>query len=253
MQTPEILKVSVLSSGDILLDGQSTSLEDLGQAFQRAKERNAAVWYYREAPAADPAHQAAQVIQMIVQNKLPVRLCTKPDFSESLDAQAPLETAFESVRKRAAAAREVLILQTNGKIRAMAAPPAGSVPPQAVKSVEGLISPAVPRNVAIIASTAFASSDVAGIAEAGQAIPFFGLLIGLCYIGHAVWIFEGRPALLAAGCRDADALIVDSAMLPQLPKDWEKIAQQVMRNPNILVHDRKSFKLMAKGRVEFLK
>jgi len=257
--TPELLKVSVLASGALLLDGQRVTLEDLGQAFAAAKERNAMVWYYREAAAADPPPQAGQVIKLIVQNSLPVRLYTKPDFSEFVDVQGNFEHIFSGARKRAGA-HHVLVVLPDGKCRALAAPTPGSVPPQAVKAVEGLIPPAVPRNIAVIAPTGFASGENASLAEAGRAIPFFGMLMGLSYIGHAVWIFDGHPTTLAAGCRDADLLIVDSAMLAHLHKGWDKTAQEAMRNPNILVHDRKSFKLVVvraagetKGKIEFVR
>jgi hypothetical protein len=58
-----------------------------------------------------------------------------------------------------------------------------------------------------------------------------------------VWIFEGHPSALQAGCRDADVLIVDSAMLPVLQTDWQDVAAAAMRNANLLVHDRANFQL----------
>lgn len=257
--TPEVVKVSVFASGALLLDGRSVTLDGLGQALKSAKERNAVVWYYREAAASDPPPQAAEVIKLIIQNGLPVKLSTKPDFSDSVGPGPGLEQVFVGARKRAGSARDLVIVLPNGRCRAVAAPPPGTVPAQAVKSVESLIPPGVQRNVAVMASTGFASSETAGVAEAGRAIPFFGLLMGLSHIGHAVWIFEGHPAAVAAGCRDADVLIVDSAMLAQLEKGWDKTAQEAMRNPNILVHDRKSFKLIVvrsagetKGKIEFV-
>ena len=63
--------------------------------------------------------------------------------------------------------------------------------------------------------------------------------------GHAVWVFEGHPSTLAAGCRDADMLVVDSVMRPLLAPGWEDEAAGAMRNVNILVHDRATFQLAA--------
>jgi len=50
-----------------------------------------------------------------------------------------------------------------------------------------------------------------------------------------VWVFEGHPSALAQGCRDADLLLVDSGMLPELERnpDWQATAEQVMRTPDI--------------------
>ena len=68
--------------------------------------------------------------------------------------------------------------------------------------------------------------------------------MGLNYIGHAVWIFEGNASAFAAGCLDADVLIVDSAKLPALRPGWQDAAASVMRNANILVHNRENFRLV---------
>jgi hypothetical protein len=60
-------------------------------------------------------------------------------------------------------------------------------------------------------------------------VPFFDAVLDLAHSGHNVWVFEGDLGALAAGCRDADALIIDRAMINLLPEDWIKIAGQVMR------------------------
>ena len=85
----------------------------------------------------------------------------------------------------------------------------------------------------------------AGSLEVGKAIPFLGMLVGFAYIGHAVWVFEGHQSALDAGCRDADILIVDSAMRPLLASGWDASAAAVMRNVNILVNNRANFALSA--------
>jgi hypothetical protein len=108
--------------------------------------------------------------------------------------------------------------------------------------------PAVARNISVIANTALVTGQkkpvaIAGektFAAAGQAIPFFGLLIGLAYIGHKVRVFDGSHAPLTLGCKDADVLIVDSG---KLPDDWQAVASAAMHNANIFVHDRETYKL----------
>jgi hypothetical protein len=90
----------------------------------------------------------------------------------------------------------------------------------------------------------------------GGVIPFFGMLIGLTSIGHSVWIFDGQPAALEAGSRDADLLIVDSARGATITTKSLDQAAEAMRNANILIHDRSSgqlraFRLVGKERVEF--
>ena len=102
-----------------------------------------------------------------------------------------------------------------------------------------MISPKVKRNVAATAYTEL-SAPTAGIS---QSVPFFGFVLGFAYIGHAVWVFEGHPSALAAGCRDADVLIVDGGMVPHLQNDWMAIAWSVMRTPETYVHGRATYSL----------
>jgi hypothetical protein len=72
-----------------------------------------------------------------------------------------------------------------------------------------------------------------------KAIPFFGYLLGLSYIGHPVVVFEGHPSAFRAGCRNAGLLIVDAAMAPHLQRDWMAAAWGVMESgADILVFSR---------------
>ena len=78
-------------------------------------------------------------------------------------------------------------------------------------------------------------------------------------MGHRVWIFEGRRDDICAGCRHADLLLLDSGVLPSLAQGWEQMAADVMRNANILVHNRQTYQLCivrkvgaSPDRIEFL-
>jgi len=133
-----------------------------------------------------------------------------------------------------------LVLVTPGRmLMQVFCPPAGSLPPEQVAPIEEMLPPAAPRQVAVIAYTGIKAVQ----SDLSQAIPFVGLLMGLAYIGHAVWIFEGHPSALSAGCRDADLLLVDGGMLPYLPPGWPGTAASAMRQREIYVHDRAAFQL----------
>jgi NADH:ubiquinone oxidoreductase subunit B-like Fe-S oxidoreductase len=69
------------------------------------------------------------------------------------------------------------------------------------------------------------------------------MLMGFTFIRHSVWVFNGAAHLLSHGCRSADLLIVDSAFLEKLASNWRNVAEQAMRNPQIVVHDRSTYKL----------
>ena len=113
----------------------------------------------------------------------------------------------------------------------------------AVLALQRLVPSNVKRNIAVIAYNVFPGNGEPSLSDVNRSIPFIGMLMGLTYIGHAVWIFEGHPTAFQAGCRDADVLIVDSAMVSLLQEGWQESASAVMRSTNILVHDRDTFQL----------
>ena len=80
---PPVAKVAVTTKG-VTLDGAAVTLEQLKVKLADLKKRSGAVWYYREAStgAGDPPPQALEVIQLIVEQKLPVSMATRPDFSD---------------------------------------------------------------------------------------------------------------------------------------------------------------------------
>ena len=123
-----------------------------------------------------------------------------------------------------------------------------------VAKMESLVPSTAARNISVIAHNALVTGQRKPLAiarektfaAAGQAIPFFGLLIGLAYIGHKVRVFDGsHPPFCVRmfGCKDADVLIVDSAVRGKLPQDWQAVACAAMRNANIFVHDRETYQL----------
>jgi hypothetical protein len=238
-----VIKVSVLSSGELLLDGLPVALAELEHAMTQGAQAGAAVWYYRENAGGEAPPVAMDVMRMITANRLPVRLCTQPDFSDSLvAAPSPLEQAFAKLRERASQ-RQIAVLRADARFMSIPAPDRAAAPAEAVAAVEKMLPSSTQRNIAAIGDTGW-TVNAPSIAAANQAIPFFGMLMGFATIGHAVWVFDAStPALLTAACGQADLLIVDSARIASLPQDWEGIAKKAMRGSQILVHDRATYKL----------
>jgi hypothetical protein len=165
-----------------------------------------------------------------------------------VDVLPNIEEVFDAVRKTAAgeagqkadsSKRNVIIVTPGRMMMFHPCPKAGSMPGEVVVSVEAMISSAVKRNIVAIAYTQLDAL----MADVAKAIPFLGFLVGFAYAGHAVWVFEGHPSALAAGCRDADVLIVDGAMVPHLSEDWVARAASAMRNAEIYIHDRATYSL----------
>jgi len=81
-----IAKVSVLTTGKVLLNGAPTTLQALDTAFAKLGQSSGVVWYYRQAAEAEPPSQAMEVMQLVVKHHLPISMSTKPDFSDAVDA-----------------------------------------------------------------------------------------------------------------------------------------------------------------------
>jgi hypothetical protein len=148
-------------------------------------------------------------------------------------------TAAEGARTGGDSARRSVVIVTPGRLLMLQpCPSPGSMSENQVASMQQLL-PGPRRHVVAIGYTELAAvqSDLA------KAIPFIGMLLGLAYIGHAVWLFEGHPSALVDGSRNADLMLVDGAMIPHLQPDWQVVAGRAMRRPEIYVHDRRTFRL----------
>ena len=271
--TDLVLKLSALASGEILLDGKPIQLDALDQALEAADKESTGVWYYREAAGQEPHPSVKAAIQLVIKHKLRISLSSKPDFSDYVDskgvshpraaqgiarmpevvAASNIGEIFENVRKIAAGEKGqggLVIVRPNRSYLVVPPMPENAELKKFAEGLGHLIPGDVQRNVAVISDTEFGEGPATpSIADVDKAIPFFGLLMALSYLGHAVWVFEGHASSLQAGCSNADALLVDSAMIPLLAADWQETARAAMRNANILVHDRATFQLRVVSRV----
>lgn len=164
-----------------------------------------------------------------------------------VDVRPDLEKIFDQARKAAdeentqgrLPSRQVVLVTPGRMLMLQPCPAAGSMPASVVSHVEKLASPKVKRKIAVIGYTELKAVTT----NLARAIPFFGLLSGMAYVGHSVWIFEGHASALTAGCKDADVLIVDGAMVPHLAADWKAVASSVKPAIQIYLHDRATHSL----------
>ena len=78
-----VAKIVVSRAGEITLNGQDTTINEVRASLAKLAESKGVVWYYREgAEEEEPHPNAMLVIRAIVDAKLPVSLSTKPDFSD---------------------------------------------------------------------------------------------------------------------------------------------------------------------------
>jgi hypothetical protein len=80
-----ILHLSVLASGKVLLEGKESNLPEIKKALGKTKADKGGVWYYRESGKGAPPPQAMEVIKLVIENKLPISMSSKPDFSDYID------------------------------------------------------------------------------------------------------------------------------------------------------------------------
>ena len=79
-----IIKIAVFADGHITADGTTNTIDSLRESLKKLAEQKGAVYYYREAGQGEPPPQAMQVMQAIVENRLPVRLSSRPDYSDAI-------------------------------------------------------------------------------------------------------------------------------------------------------------------------
>jgi hypothetical protein len=125
-------------------------------------------------------------------------------------------------------------------------PPGGTYDPDLVATLRRMVSDQKAQTISVIAFNDLSKPIPADLLESqgitanliDAMIPFLGLLMCMTNSGHDVVVFEGHSSALALGCRDADLLLVDEAMVAHLPKDWVSVASSVLRKPRILVWGR---------------
>jgi hypothetical protein len=156
-----------------------------------------------------------------------------------------LEASFEQAWARSADGK-LVVVRIDGQHLTLPALPRNSVDPNILTAMERMCPPDSMRRIAVIGDTAWAGRPETNFKIANECIPFFGLLMGLSCIGHAILIFSASQPL-SLGCRNADVLIVDSVCIPALPENWQDQAEEIMRSPEIFLHDRASYKLVRRN------
>lgn len=163
-----------------------------------------------------------------------------------VDIRADIEDIFTRARKTADEPvlgedglyrRQIVIVSPGRLLIRKECPLAAQLKAEQMAVLERLLPRKPARQICVIAYTMLEAMKK----DLRRAIPFVDYLLGFSSLGHSVWIFEGHAQALAAGCREADLLLVDSAMLPALEENptWRKIALSAMRGSEI--------KLIARG------
>ena len=82
--TGPILKVAVFADGRLTVDEKPSTVDELRDSLARIREQGGAVWYYREAGQEEPPPIVLQVMGALADAKVPIRLSSKPDYSDTI-------------------------------------------------------------------------------------------------------------------------------------------------------------------------
>ena len=77
--------VREIGSLKVLLDGKKSTVAKVKKALKKASSETGTVWYYRESGKGAPPSQAIEIVKLVVENRLPISLSSRPDFSDYID------------------------------------------------------------------------------------------------------------------------------------------------------------------------
>ena len=79
------IKIGLLASGAILIDGQPADLADLDSRLSQANRPQDQVLYYQDDLGQDGLLQSAEIVKVVTKHKLAISFSTKADFSDYVD------------------------------------------------------------------------------------------------------------------------------------------------------------------------
>lgn len=79
-----VLKIAVFSDGRLTVDGNPASIQSLRESLKEIAAEHGVVRYYREAAQKTAPAIATEVIKQVIQARVPIRLSTKPDYSDAV-------------------------------------------------------------------------------------------------------------------------------------------------------------------------
>lgn len=79
-----ILKIAVFADGHFTVDGAQSSIPSLRASLHELSIQRGAVWYYRESGQQEPPPVAMEILNELMAARLPIRLSSRADYSDSV-------------------------------------------------------------------------------------------------------------------------------------------------------------------------
>ena len=80
-----VVKITVLTSGVVLVDGERTMVPLLEPELVALKARGGEVWYFREGDQAYPGPSGLTVFALLIKHRVPTSVSELPDFSDLVE------------------------------------------------------------------------------------------------------------------------------------------------------------------------
>jgi hypothetical protein len=77
-----VLRISVLTSGVVLVNGERAMLPLIEPELVALKARGGEVWYFREGTAVYPGPNGLKLFGLLIKHRVPTSLSDKADFSD---------------------------------------------------------------------------------------------------------------------------------------------------------------------------
>jgi hypothetical protein len=85
------VKVYISKTGEVIMDGKTVTIDEVGRTFSDLASKNGVVLYTRDSAEMFESHPIAnKVMDLVVQNRLPIRLCMNKDFSDAIGPDGKL-------------------------------------------------------------------------------------------------------------------------------------------------------------------
>lgn len=85
------VKIYVSKTGEVTMDGKVATIDEVGRALSDLAKRRGVVLYTRDSHEMFESHPIAnKVMDLVVQNRLPIRLCMNKDFSDAIGPDGKL-------------------------------------------------------------------------------------------------------------------------------------------------------------------
>jgi hypothetical protein len=75
-------RIRVTRTGEIWFDGSPVTLDALAPLLRDLRAAGGVVWYYREQVETEPAPEAMAVVRLVIEQRLPISMSTRPDFAD---------------------------------------------------------------------------------------------------------------------------------------------------------------------------